>query len=132
MSQFLGDFNQNDFVIKKYFWKDQSREICGPFETYFRMKKEKGQIKSLSAFIKMNSETSNIEIQPQQKYENFMAKGLPGFIHNFNGPLGTMTGRIELMNLKNPNFPELNEVLKMGFKLQGMLENMAYKLVNEK
>lgn len=132
LSQFLGHFNQKDFMVKNYFWRDVNGQVTGPYETYFRIKKERGQIRSLTAFVKLSEKTDKVEIPPNQKYKIFIADGLPGLIHNLNGPLGTLTGRIELLNIKYQKISEFNELLKMGFKLQSMLENLGFKIVNER
>lgn len=132
LQQFLGHFSQNDFLIKNYYWRNVNEQVSGPFETYFRIKKERGKIKSLMAFVKLSEKTEKITIPPHDKYNIFLSKCLPGLIHNINGPLGTLTGRIELLNYKYQHIRELNELLKMGFKLQEMLENLSYKLVNER
>jgi hypothetical protein len=132
IQKFLGYFSQSDFLVKNFYWRDVNEQTCGPFETYFRIKKENGKIKSLMAFVKISKKKSKVEIAPDDKYNIFLSRGLPGFIHNINGPLGTLSGRIELLKYKYPNIPELNEVLKMGFKIQEMLENLSFKLVNER
>ncbi|GAB4377036.1 MAG: hypothetical protein Kow0042_24140 [Calditrichia bacterium] len=132
ISEFLGHFLQKEHALKNYYWRDIHEQISGPYETYFKIKKEKGQIKSLMAFVKMTGKVDRVMIEPQKKYSYFLGLMLPGFIHNLNGPLGTLTGRIELLNIKYQKIAELNELLKMGFKLQNIIENLSFKLVNER
>ena len=132
VQHFLGEFNNKDYIINNYYWRDINEQITGPYETYFRIKKENGQIKSLMVFVKLIEKSDKVEIAPHDKYKLFLAKLLPGLIHNLNGPLGTLSGRIELLNYKHQEIEELNEILKMGFKLQSMLENLSFKIVNER
>ncbi|GAB4338807.1 MAG: hypothetical protein Kow0037_23180 [Calditrichia bacterium] len=132
LSEFLGHFNHQDFVVKNYFWRNMNGDVAGPYETFFKLKKEFGQIKSVMAFVKTSSRATRVEINPAQKYNLFLAQLLPGLIHNINGPLGTLLGRVELLQIKRPELKELSEVLKMGFRLQDMLENLTHKLVNER
>lgn len=132
IQQFLGHFQQKEYVVKNYFWRDVNEQVSGPYETYCRLKKERGQIKSLMAFVKLSESIEKVEIAPHDKYKVFLAALMPGFIHNLNGPLGTITGRIELLNYKYKDITEFDELLKMGFKLQSILENLGFKLVNER
>ncbi len=132
LPQFLGQFHQKDFLIRNFYWRDVNEQVSGPYETYFRIKKEKGQIKSLIAFVKLSEKTEKLEIPPTEKYNLFLARALPGLIHNINGPLGTLVGRIELLTYKYQQIKEFNELLKMGFKLQEIIENLSFKLVNER
>ncbi len=132
IQEFLGHFQQKEFAIKNYYWRNVNEQVSGPYETYFRIKKERGQIKSLTAFVKLSENTDKIEIPPQEKYHIFLSQLLPGLIHNLNGPLGTITGRIELLSYKYQDIKEFDELLKMGFKLQANLENLSFKLVNER
>ncbi len=132
LQQFLGDFQQKDYVIKNYYWRDVNGQVLGPYETYFRLKKENGQIRSLMAFVKDDGLSEKVSISPHDKYLMFLSKLLPGLIHNINGPLGTLTGRIELLNFKYQNIKELDEMLKMGFRIQNLLENLSFKLINER
>ncbi len=130
--EFLGHFGQKNYVIKNYYWRTNNDHVSGPHSTYFILKKEHGQIKSLMAFIKVNDSSEKIEIPAQDKYNLFISRLLPGLIHNINGPLGTITGRIELLSYKYQDIRELDDLIKMGFKLQGTLENLTFKLVNER
>lgn len=132
LQEFLGHFNHKEYVIKNFYWRDINEQISGPYETYFRIKKERGVIKSLMAFIKLSEKTNKVEIAPQEKYHIFLSRLLPGLIHNLNGPLGTVTGRIELLSYKYQHIKEFEEMLKMGFKMQTILENISFKLVNER
>ncbi len=132
LQEFLGHFQQKDYVIKNYYWRDINEHVSGPYQTHFRIKKERGQIKSLMGFVKLSENTDKIEILPHEKYNVFLSKLLPGLIHNINGPLGTVTGRLELLNYKYSDIKEIDELLKMEFKLQGLLENLSFKLVNER
>lgn len=61
----------------------------------------------------------------------FQARNLPGLIHNINGPLGTIFGRTELLKYKYPDIADIEEILKVGYRLQNILSNFSFKINNE-
>ncbi len=131
LQDFLGNFQHKEYLIKNFYWQDIEGHESGPYETYFRIKKERGQIKSLMAFVKSGVNQDRVCIPPVDKHLIFLGKMLPGLIHNINGPLGTLTGRVELLGYKYSEIEGLDEVLKMGFKIQSIIENLSFKVVNE-
>lgn len=62
----------------------------------------------------------------------FQALNLPGFLHNVNGPLGTIFGRTELLRFKYPDIPDFDEIIRVGYRLQSILNNFSYKVNQEK
>lgn len=132
LQRFLGQFQYKDYVVKNYYWQtiDQNRE--GPFETYFRLKRQGKAIKSLMAFIKIRGNENKIQIDPEMKFKLYLSELLPGLLHNFNGPFGTMTGRIELLKQKYPQIEEINELLNMSNKMKIAVENICYKISHER
>ncbi len=132
LSGLLGGFQGKDHAIKNLFFRDEQGRVEGPFRTFLRLKKDEGQIRSLMVFIQYPGEEKFIKIPPQAKYKQFIGEFIPGLIHNINGPLGTINGRLELLNYKYPQIKELDELLKMSFKIQSLLENLSYKIINEK
>ncbi len=132
LSALLGSFSGKDHAIKNFFFRNDQGQLKGPYRTFMRIKKDGGQIRSLMLFVQYREEGKAIQIPPEAKYKQFIGEFIPGLIHNINGPLGTINGRIELLNYKYPQIHDLNEILKMGFKIQSILENLSYKLINEK
>ena len=52
LAAFLGHFQQKNYVVKNYYWRDSEKRITGPFETYFRLRREDNHLKMIMAFIK--------------------------------------------------------------------------------
>ncbi|OGB60629.1 MAG: hypothetical protein A2Y94_03230 [Caldithrix sp. RBG_13_44_9] len=129
---FLGHFQPKDHLVKNYYWRDADQQISGPYETYIRLKKQAEQLKLIMAFVKIVEYPNKIEISPDQKYKLFLAEPLPGLLHNLFGPLGTLSGRLELLKSKNSQLKDLDELLKMTHFIQSSLKNLGYKLVHEK
>ena len=57
---------------------------------------------------------------------------LPGFIHNLNGPLGTLFGRAELLRFQHPDISDLNEIIQAGQQLQEIIKSMNFKINHER
>lgn len=57
---------------------------------------------------------------------------LPGFIHNLNGPLGTLFGRVELLRFQHPDIGDLNEIIQAGQRLQDIIKSMNFKINHER
>lgn len=129
---FLGQFHQKNHVVKNYYWIDVSGQIQGPFETYFRLKKESGLVQTAMAFVKISSQNNKPEVKPEEKHKLFLAESIPGLIHNVFGPLGTISGRIEILKNKYPQYREFDELLKMTQRIQQSLKNVSYKVTNER
>ena len=131
ITRFLGLFQNKNYLIKNYYWRDVDKQISGPYETYFRLKKQDDQLKTIMAFVKIQGYSDKIEISPDQKYKLFLSEPLPGFLHNLFGPLGTLSGRLELLKSKYSQLKDLDELLKMTHSVQTTLKNLGYKLVHE-
>jgi hypothetical protein len=132
LSEFLGHFQQKNYLIKNYYWRDANQHVNGPFETYFRLKKDHGLLKLAMAFIKIQAHSDKLEILPEDKHKLYLAEPLPGLIHNVFGPLGTISGRIEILKNKYPQYREFDELLKMTQRIQKSLKNVSYKMTNER
>lgn len=57
---------------------------------------------------------------------------LPGFIHNLNGPLGTLFGRAELLRFQHPEILDLNEIIQVAQQLQDIIKSMNFKINHER
>ena len=129
---FAALFDVSDFTTNVFLWKTNEDKLSAPLPTFWRKtQSEKGGVRYI-AFVKNPEEMNQISIPIAYKKWIFQGRAYPGLIHNINGPLGTLTGRIELLQYKYPDIPELEEVLRVGFRLQNILENVSFKVVNEK
>ena len=131
VTRFLGNFQQKDHLIKNYYWQNAEQQINGPFETYLRLKKQADQLQQIMAFVKITESADTIEISPAQKYKLFLAEPLPGLLHNLFSPLGTLSGRLELLKNKYSQLKDLDELLKMTRFIQSSLKNLGSKLMHE-
>ncbi|MFZ0390347.1 MAG: hypothetical protein WAN36_07785 [Calditrichia bacterium] len=117
--------------MQPFFWGAPDNGTEGPLKTYFRLENKKDAKPMVLCFIGKNHQSGQLSMDFLDKGKLFIAEQLPGFIHNLNGPLGTVTGRIELLSLKNNNLSGLDDVLKMGLRIHSMLENFSFKVVHE-
>lgn len=129
---FLGHFQQKSHVVKNYYWRDSERQITGPFETYFRLRKEENNLKTIMAFIKLDHGNEKLEISPSDKNKIFLSEPLPGFVHNLFGPLGSISGRLEVLINKNQQSDEYRDLLQLTLQVQDSLKLLRYKLTNER
>jgi signal transduction histidine kinase len=132
LEEFLGHFQQRNFVSRNYYWRNTANEIVGPFETYFRMKKEKGLISNVMAFVRLTERPKWIEFPPDVKQKIFLSELLPELIHQILNPLGSMIGQIELLQRKSPESAEYKQLLKLSHQLKSILQNLTYKITHER
>lgn len=132
LEKFLGHFQEKNYVVKNYYWRNADQQISGPFETYFRIKKESGFIQSVMAFVKISDEPIKIEITPDIKQRIYLADQLPGIIHNIATPLGTISGHLELLLKKYPQSEEFKQLLKISHRIKSILLNLNNKIKYER
>lgn len=132
LARFLGHFLQKNHVVKNYYWRDSERQITGPFETYFRLRKEENHLKTIMAFIKLDHGNEKLEISPRDKNKIFLSEPLPGLLHNLFGPLGSISGRLEVLINKNQQSDDYQDLLKLTLQVQDSLKLLRYKLTNER
>jgi hypothetical protein len=131
ITRFLGHFQNKNNLVKNYYWRDADNQISGPYETYFRLKKQEDQLKTIMAFVKIQEYSDKIEIFPEQKYKLFLSESLPGLLHNLFGPLSTLSGQLELLKSKYSQLKDLDALLKMTHFIQAPLKNLGHKLIHE-
>ncbi len=132
LPKFLGHFQQNNSVIRNYYWRNAENQVSGPFETYFRITRENGHIKMILAFIRIHQGSKKIEILPREKNKLFLAESLPGLLHNIFGPLGALTGRLEMLKQKNPQSLQYDELLRLTQVVQRSLKSLGHKISQER
>jgi hypothetical protein len=132
LATFLGHFQQKSYVVKNYYWRDSEKRITGPFETYFRLRKENNYLKTVMAFIKLDHGNEKLEIPPAEKNKIFLSEPLPGFLHNLFGPLGSISGRLEVLIEKSSESDELQDLLQLTLQVQESLKILRNKLTNER
>ncbi len=131
-NEFNALFEISGFTTNTYLWKDANGKLSAPLPTFFKQVDNPKQTSRYLAFVKNPVEMNLLNIPIPEKKYIFQGKAFPGLIHNINGPLGTLTGRVELLQYKYPDITELEEVIRVGFRLQNILENVSFKIVNEK
>ncbi len=75
--------------------------------------------------IEIDKLTLNREVS---KYFNL----IPGFIHNLNTPLMSISGRVELIQFRNPDVQGLDQIISQLDKINEMMEVMRYILEKDK
>jgi hypothetical protein len=128
VSAFLGHFQNKTYVTRKYYWRDSEKNISGPFETYFRIIKEGGQIKMIMAFVKISNKAETIQVPPQDKSKVYITKGMPGYIKNILNPLALMVTRLEILKDRNSHSKDLEILFKLSRKLEYQLQLLNYKM----
>ncbi len=132
LQKFLGHFQQKNYVIKNYYWRNATGNVSGPYETYFRIKKEKGLIRGLMAFVKLVDRPDMIEFTPEARQKIFLSDLLPELVHDVFNPLGIIVRQVELLQKKFPDSAEYTNLLKATYQVRSILQNLNYKLKNEK
>jgi hypothetical protein len=131
VTRFFGHFQNKNYLVKNYYWRNAENQINGPYETYFRLKKQEDRLKSIMAFVRIQESLDKIEISPDQKYQLFLSASLPGLLHNIFGPLSTLSGQLELLKSKYSQLKDLDVLLKMTHAIHVPLKNLSYKLIHE-
>ena len=132
LQKFLGHFQQKNYVIKKYYWRNAAGDVSGPYETYFRIKKENGLIRGLMAFVKLVDRPDMIEFPPEARQKIFLSDLLPELVHDVLNPLGVIVRQVELLQKKFPDSGEYTKLLKFTYQVRSILQNLNYKLTNER
>lgn len=131
MDLFLQFLEDEDYAIEYFTWKSPSGKISSPHRAFFRSSDIDENNKHLLIFIKNQLSDIKTKLPIEEKKYRFQAKNLPGFIHNMNGPLSSILGRVELLQLKYPNIQEFEEIVTVGYKLQSVTDNLSFKIQNE-
>jgi len=127
--QYLDDKN---FSMENFSWKGYNNKISKPIPTFFQLIQTSESNKNLLIFAKPEKESSNGHLPIHEKQYIYQAEYLPGLIHNINGPLGTLMGRIELLQLKHPELSDLDEIIRVNYRIQSLIDNVSYKISHEK
>lgn len=128
---FLKFLENEDYAVENFSWKSPAGKISSPHIAFFRSNDIDTNNKHILIFIKNQQNEIKINLPIEDKKYIFQAKNLPGFIHNLNGPLSTILGRIELLHLKHPEIREFEEIVTVGYKLQSFMDNLSFKIQNE-
>lgn len=112
-------------------WKNPEGEVSPPANVLWMRRTSQEEGDSLLAVIKKDDMQENKAGFTDRKYY-YQSLYLPGFIHNINGPLGTMFGRAELLKFKHPEMKDLDEVISVGYRLQGIINNFSTKINQER
>jgi hypothetical protein len=132
LPSFIMEFQNRDHLVRNFYWQNIRNTTEGPFETYFRITRTENRIKSVMAFIKVGTSEKKIQITPEDKNRLYISELLPGLFHNFNGPFGSMTERLERLKQKYPDAKELDEILTIGNRIKSAVENVSYKMSHER
>jgi hypothetical protein len=126
--QYLEDKN---FSMENFSWKGYDNKISKPIPTFFQLIESSETNKNILIFAKPQEESSNGHLPINEKRYIYQAEYLPGLIHNINGPLGTIMGRIELLQLKHPELSDLDEIIRVNYRIQSLIDNVSYKISQE-
>lgn len=100
-----------------------------PLSTFWRS--DNGDTGDLLAVVRPDPLPAETPSPDDKKYY-FQARNLPGLIHNIRGALGTLFGRAELLRYKYPEIADVEELIKMGYRVQDILNNFSYKVNHDK
>lgn len=132
MQIFLKFLEGQEYAIKNFTWKGPDNKLSGRIPTFFRTSDGVGEDKHILIFVKNQQPAQAQPVPLEEKKLAFQAKHLPGFIHNLNGPLSTIMGRVELLQIKHPQIPEFEDIVRVGYRIQSLIDNVTFKLVNER
>lgn len=132
LSSFLGQFQQKNHLAKNYFWRDAEGHVNGPFETYFRLRRDDHHLKTIMAFVRLDHGSEKLEIDPKEKSKIFLAEPLSGLLQNLSGPLDSMFERLEILKKKSNDTDDFNELIALTRQLQDSLKTLRYKVNNER
>ncbi len=113
-------------------WKDAGGRLSSPYPTIWQRTSDNGRQSGLQAMIYVPMECQSLGANWLDKKLYYQALHLPGLIHNINGPLGTIFGRAELLNYKHPEISDFEEIIRVGYHLQEILNTFRSKVINEK
>ncbi|RMG61259.1 MAG: hypothetical protein D6715_13990, partial [Calditrichaeota bacterium] len=132
MKLFLKLLENKDYVEEYFLWKSAGGDLSLPMPCFFRLVRTPKKEQNILVFVRDGEESTQISLPANEKRWIHQARYLPGLIHNINGPLGTVMGRIELMQYKHPELNELDELIRVGYRLQAILDNVSFKITQEK
>lgn len=122
---------EEEYAVEYFSWRSPTGEVSSPYLSFFRPSQSGDNSKSVMMFIKNESAHTEIKTSFRDKRYIYQARFLPGFIHNLNGPLSTILGRIELLHMKHPQIDAFEEIVKVGYRLQSLMDNVSFKIQNE-
>lgn len=128
---FLKFVKDKDYAVEHFSWKSPMGKISSPYPVFFRTNDDGESNKGILIFVKNQVAPANNSFPIKDKKYIYQSKYLPGFIHNLNGPLSTILGRIELLQMKHPNIEEFKEIVSVGYRLQSVMDNLSFKIQNE-
>jgi len=128
---FMDMVSSREYTLDYFLWKSPEDRISFPLATFVRLITTERNQKNFTFFIKDPRQSEKIPIPYRDKRYHFQARVLPGLIHNLNGPFGTITGRIELLQYKHPQIKEFDDLVRVGYRIQSLIDNVSYKIVHE-
>ena len=123
---------KNELTEDIFLWKKADGEVSPPLSTFIRSLETPSAGSQFLFFLKSPENTRKIEIPASDRRYIYQAQVLPGLIHNINGPFATIAGRVELLHYQHPEIKQLDEVIRVGYRLQAILDNLSFKVVQEK
>jgi len=132
LSSFLGQFQQKNHLAKNYFWQDAEGHVNGPFETYFRLRRDDHHLQAIMAFVRLDHGSEKLEIDPEEKTKIFLAEPLPGLLQSLFRSLDSMFGRLEILKSKSAASDDFNELLNLTRRVQDSLKTLRYKVTHER
>ena len=129
---FLKLLEDKEYVDEYFLWKTAGGNLSLPLPCFFRLVRTPKKEQNILVFVRDGEQASRVQVPVSEKRWLYQARYLPGLIHNINGPLGTVMGRIELMQYKHPELRELDELVRVGYRLQAILDNVSFKISQEK
>ncbi len=123
---------KNELNEDIFLWKKADGELSPPVSTFIRLVESPPAGRQFLFFLKSPENRRKVEIPASDRRYIYQAELLPGLIHNINGPFATIAGRVELLHYQHPEIKQLDEVIRVGYRLQAILDNLSFKVVQEK
>lgn len=127
---FLASF-QKGRINDHYLWATASGGHSQPLSTLWHALTDQEGHQLLVAVINYHDVSDGLMSNSEAKKYYYQAFHLPGFIHNLSGPLGTLTGRTELLRYKYPEIRDLEVMINTARDLRSMLQNFNRKISSE-
>ncbi len=112
-------------------WQNLQGQISPAYPVTWRVSTESGTDKTALALISTLATAEQDSVYFELKTHNFQAIFIPGFLHNINGLMGTMIGRMELLFARHPEMKEADQLIPIGNRLRRLVENFRYKISHE-
>lgn len=119
-------------VVERFLWKNPEGEVSPPCPTCWYADSHSDVAGHLIAVVQPPPRPELFRESVENRWLFFQALFLPGFLHNINGPFGTLMGRLELLRQKHPRLKGLAEILEVGEEMQRILETLANKINHER